>query len=372
VVIAQIAAKRRAARVAGTLARSCPGGQWALVTAGFARRVLNDVAAVLRSGEYESPYLEPLPYADPLAALSAMLADVLCWPGLLQLTSPPPHAPLPPRKNPAAAVRHDVNGGGGGGGEAAARAVAGEEEGSGAGYDERRQGEQHGGTREEEEEVEEEACGASPEARERHRAEVLALLQELVTWLDLACSSNCEGRGGAAATAATSAAAAAAGGGGVLPPQDAAVVSLGCFAALVVAEPSAAAALERVTNIRWYLHNLTGTTLPEEEVEGGVGEGPDAEPASSPSPAPKRRAAADSSTAQHTSSSKQRSSPKQQQQQRRRQQGSPQSVMEPQQQQPQPQPQQQEAPQPPQQHSDLLLDLARAVLGAMERRTTAA
>ncbi len=43
------------------------------------------MAAVLQSGEYESPYLEPLPYADPLAGRGSILAGVLCWPGLLKL-----------------------------------------------------------------------------------------------------------------------------------------------------------------------------------------------------------------------------------------------------------------------------------------------
>ncbi|GIL50650.1 hypothetical protein Vafri_6780 [Volvox africanus] len=192
----QTAAKRRVAWQADALARCCSGGEQALIGAGFARRVMEDVASVLRSGEYESPYLEPLPYADPLAGLQTILADVLCWPGLLR---------LPEVED----------------GEA-------EEEGANKGQ----------------------SCAAAADVsaslQSQHREEVLALLQELVTWLD---ARGAEGGG--------------------LPPADAAAVSLKAFSALVAADPSAGSALERDTNIRWYLQNLC-ETLPENDEVGGA------------------------------------------------------------------------------------------------------
>ncbi|GIL80991.1 hypothetical protein Vretimale_9312 [Volvox reticuliferus] len=195
--VRRTAAKRRLARQAGALARCCSAGEQALVGAGFARRVLEDVASVLRSGEYESPYLEPLPYADPLAGLAAILADVLCWPGLLRLP--------------------EVE----------------EEEAEEGGASEGRTG----------------TAGADVRAhlQSRHRDEVLALLQELVTWLD---ARGAEGGG--------------------LPPADAAAVSLQAFSALVAVDPSAGLALERDTNIRWYLQNLCGTLSENDGDVGGL------------------------------------------------------------------------------------------------------
>ncbi|GLI60759.1 hypothetical protein VaNZ11_002989 [Volvox africanus] len=192
----QIAAKRRLARQADALARCCSAGEQALVGEGFARRVIEDVASVLRAGEYESPYLEPLPYADPLAGLQAILVDVLCWPGLLRL----PEVEDGKVEEEGASKRQ-----------------------SGAA-----------------------AADASASLQSQHREEVLALLQELVTWLD---ARGAEGGG--------------------LPPADAAAVSLQAFSALVAADPSAGSALERDTNIGWYLQNLCGT-LPENEEVGGA------------------------------------------------------------------------------------------------------
>ncbi|GLC42448.1 hypothetical protein PLESTM_001334300 [Pleodorina starrii] len=206
--VQRTAAKRRVARRAGALARCCLAGQQALVAAGFARRVLDDVAAVLRSGEYESPYLEPLPYADPLAGLAAILAGVLCWPGLLRL--PEPQEQERRSAGEAGPLRN-------GGGEAAAAAAA--------------------------------VGGLGAVLEQRHREEVLALLQELVTWLD---PRGAEGGG--------------------LPPADAAAVSLRAFAALVASDPAAGAALDRDTNIRWYLQSLCGTLPPEEAEEEAAGD----------------------------------------------------------------------------------------------------
>ncbi|EFJ45154.1 hypothetical protein VOLCADRAFT_94567 [Volvox carteri f. nagariensis] len=224
------AAKRRVAHKAEALACCCPAGQQALLaavllasgkpipiiattnTAGFARRVLVDVTAVLCSGEYESPHLEPLPYADSLAGLSAILADVLCWPGLLQ---------LPQEEDGGRGKSEGAKEGKGGENTAAATAPS--------------------------------PGGVLPSIQSQHRKEVLALLQELVTWLDP------RGREGKA-----------------LPPDDAAAVSLRAFLALVTVDPTAGAALERDTNIRWYLQSLCGTLPEVEDQEGATSRSPPA------------------------------------------------------------------------------------------------
>ncbi|KAG2484719.1 hypothetical protein HYH03_016466 [Edaphochlamys debaryana] len=207
---ARLAAKRRAAGLAGALAASCPAAQRALVAAGFGRRVLSDVLSVLQSGCYESPYMEALPYADALAGLSQALSAVLCWPGFLRL----------PAEGPQQAQAQGQS------------------------------------------DAEAEAAVA-----QRCRAEALALLQELVTWLD-------PDPGPGLAPAATPMPTELGAGGAAkgVAPQDAALVSLRCFCALVASEPGAGAELDRLTNIRWYLSHLAAAQAAGGEPQAAGGE----------------------------------------------------------------------------------------------------
>ncbi|KXZ46224.1 hypothetical protein GPECTOR_46g293 [Gonium pectorale] len=200
----RVAAKRRVAAGAGALARSCGEGRAALLAAGFSRRVLDDVMAVLRSGEYESPYLEPLPYADPLAGLTSVLADVVAWPGLMQQLSPPPAATTAAAAPATGRTRGAAGGGGGGGHRSSSNEAGGEE-----------------------------------------RAAVLALLQELVAWLDPA---SCRAPRG-------------------LPHVDAAAVSLAALAAAVETDPRVAAAA--LCHPELQLRPSLQAMLAPEEVNGG-------------------------------------------------------------------------------------------------------
>ncbi|KAG2435466.1 hypothetical protein HYH02_011966 [Chlamydomonas schloesseri] len=210
---AATAAKRQAVSAAAGLARCCPAGQRALLAEGFARRLLRDVSATLHEGEYTSPLCEPLAYADPLAGLGGALAELMAWPGLLSVLQPVAQA-----QQPETAVASSPAGAAGASGSAAQQRLA-------------------------------------AETAERARAEVLLLLQELVTWLDPCCDDS---RG--------------------VAPQDAAAVSLAAFTALVESDTGAAATLDADTNLRWYLCNLTG--------EGAAASGAGAAAAGGAAPTP--------------------------------------------------------------------------------------